>query len=414
MARKITSQTSEDAEIMPDIVDADWSEPDAEQEELRRQADDAERVILDGLEIDTHNHEYYAYVYKKVNGRKEYCEQVGIEAFPLQERLRQKWRGGVFEIMVFKDGKIWKNKTYRIASQPHDEPFKSSPLAAKDGTMSEIAQMLRQQTELIASLRQEGSGSPRNSMEEMSNMLQMMQLMRNVFIDNKSAVDPTDMLFKGIELVEKVRGEQDGGEENMYSFLKSMFSSPLVQNMAQQNSGPQRQAVPGSRPLTFAQAAPAPAPEAETPPPVLAFMPPPMRDQIAGQIAYWLDRAKNNKDPVLYAELAVDTYEEQFVRNVLMHAETPNVIAYYAPETRHNEELRLWFNELLTAIATLLTDEPNEQTTSVENSELSGDAPFKNSSTAKTVINPERKSGSEGNAAPDAGIDAGRQEKRAD
>jgi len=210
MSRRISP--SENAETLPDIVDADWSEPDEQEEGLRRQADDAEKQILDGLEIDTHNHEYYAYVYKKVNGRKEYCEQVGIEVFPLQERLRTKWRGGVFEVIVFKDGKIWKNKTYRIASQPVEDAVLTRPTQRNDGQMSEIAQMLRQQSELIASLQNSSRADP---MEEMTRTLTMMKMMKDVFGGNQD--DPTKAILKGVELVERLRGDGDNDGERTFT-----------------------------------------------------------------------------------------------------------------------------------------------------------------------------------------------------
>jgi hypothetical protein len=415
MARRITQKDIENAENMPDIVDADWQEPDEDEEYLERQAKDAEKQILDGLEIDTHNHEYYAYVYKKVNGRKEYCEQVGIELFPLQERLRTKWRGGTFEVIVFKDGKIWKNKTYRIASQPSEDVQRISPATVQDGNMSQIAEMLRQQSELIASLRNE---APRvDPMEEMTRTLQMMQMMKNVFGDNSSNVDPTAMMLKGIELVEKVRGDGESGEENMYSFLKSVFTSPLTQNILQApRPHPMARPLPMAR-FTAQDAPPKPdAPDGEGAPPVpaiVAMLPRAAQEQARDQVLYWLDRAKADKDPILYAELAVDTYEEDYIKAVLLHPDVKKVIAYFAPETRYREELAAWFGELLDNIA-ILTNEPNAPTTNAtatDNIENHALATRKSPGNATNVEHSKRSGWREGDVETDETADAAREEK---
>lgn len=406
MATRTTQSDVEQNALPAEIVDADWSEPNPDDIELEKQAEEAERVVLDGLEIDTHNHEYYAYVYKKVNGRKEYCEQIGIENFPLQERLRTRWNGGVFEVIVFKDGKIWKNKTYRVHTQPNNNDVKVSP-TTKESELGAIAEMLRQQSELIANMQQGPARS--DPMDDMNRMLTMMKMVKELTPDVKQA-DPTAMLLKGVELMEKLRGDESGGERNLYSLLESFIKSPMAEGLAQQAQTPQPN--PMARPL--AQQTPEPAlQQPQTPmPEALKMLPPQMQAQLRDMILYWLDRAKQNKDPALYAELAVDTYPKDFCSQVIMNPDKYNVIYYFAPEVQSNAELIAWYDEFFTAVHMLLTDAANETTnaevdTGIVNAPQQEPAP-----TAENLDHSEWKSGGESDFGHHAEAGAGREEGR--
>ena len=93
------------------IVDARFRETPQEQIDLENDADEAERAFLDEFQINDSVHEYYARLYRIVNGQKSFVEQVGPDKFPIEERLQKLHKGGHFIAMLFKDGKIWKNKT---------------------------------------------------------------------------------------------------------------------------------------------------------------------------------------------------------------------------------------------------------------------------------------------------------------
>lgn len=390
MARRTTQKDIDDAVELPAITEAEWSEPDPDEQRLEREAREEEKSILDGLEIDTQNHEYRFRIYEVVNGQQTYVEEVGVDVFPIQEYLRKKHGGGHFRVIVFRDNKIWKNKTYRVKKI---ENFQTPQQMQQDkGPWSEVSEMLRQQSELIASLRNTAHANP---MEQMQQTLMMMKTFKEV-MGSENTVDPTAMMLKGVELVEKLRGDEDGGEKNIYSLLETMFKSPALAQLAPRAPQPiavqPKQATP--RPD------PAPSETVAAMPQILAMLPEQFREQIKGQAMYWLNMAKNDRDPSLYAEVAFDTYDLTTIENVLLHPEVKQVIGFYAPEVTQNQALAAWFDELLGALNSLLTEEKNAAQNPVNHADEPDPAP---GTAAGNADNPKRSGGSARDAENHAG-----------
>jgi hypothetical protein len=394
MARRTTRKDLDDAVELPAITDAEWSEPDPDEERLEREAREEEKSILDGLEIDTKNHEYRFRIYEVVNGQQTYVEEVGVDVFPIQEYLRKKHGGGHFRVIVFRDNKIWKNKTYRVKKVEAFQMPQHMP--QEKGPWSEVSEMLRQQSELIASLR---NNSQQNPMEQMQQTLMMMKTFKEVMGDQQQT-DPTAMMLKGVELVEKLRGDDEGGEKNIYSLLETMFKSPALTQLAQAPRAPQPIAAqPQAKPST-PRPEPEPSETVAAMPPVLTMLPEQFREQIKGQVLYWLNMAKNDRDPSLYAEVAFDTYDLTTIENVLLHPEVKQVIGFYAPEVTQNQTLAAWFDELLTALNSLLTDEKNAAQNAVNHVDEPDPAP---GTAAGNADDPERSGGGSRNAENHAG-----------
>lgn len=400
MARRTTQKDLEEAVELPAITDADWSEPDPDEERLEREARAEEKSILDGLEIDTKNHEYRFRIYEVVSGQQTYVEEVGVDVFPIQEYLRKQHGGGHFRVIVFRDNKIWKNKTYRVKKIENFQMLQH--MQREKGPWSEVSEMLRQQSELIASLR---NTPHQNPTEQMQQTLMMMKTFKEVMGVQQQS-DPTAMMLKGVELVEKLRGDDESSEKNIYSLLETMFKSPALTRLAQAPRAPQPIATQPNHPTPRPE--PEPSEMVAAMPPVLTMLPEQFREQIKGQVLYWLNMAKNDRDPSLYAEVAFDTYDLVTIENVLLHPEVKQVIGFYAPEVTKNQTLAAWFDELLNALNSLLTDEKKAAQNTVNHADEPAPAP---GPAAGNADDPERGGGGARNAENHAGpSEAGQKE----
>ncbi len=344
------------------IVDASFRETPQSEIDLERDADQEEKAFLDEFQINDNVHDYYARIYRVVNGQQSFVEQVGPDKFPIEPRLQNLHKGGHFRAILFKNGTIWRNKTYRV------EPPAGAEKSEAPSQISEIARLIAQQNEQIANMLQRGApmSAPVDPMAMFTGMMAALAQAKEFFTPQNagganSLKDFMEMLAFAKELV----ADGQGGGRSAVDLAAEFLKSPIAGELAEQFKA-QRAALPNQPPQTLIagnppQRAPTPAAqmaalkEAAAPemPEILRALDQATLDQLRAQVNFWIGRAQANSDPGLYADLLLDTAPPGMVEIVLARPDVMELLRFFNPAVEH---YRPWFDAMLTFVLDAATE----------------------------------------------------------
>jgi len=339
------------------IVDASFRETPQSEIDLERDADQEEKAFLDEFQINDNVHDYYARIYRVVNGQQSFVEQVGPDKFPIEPRLQNLHKGGHFRAILFKNGTIWRNKTYRV------EPPPSAEKSEAPSQISEIARLIAQQNEQIANMLQRGAPmtAPADPMAMFTGMIAALAQAKEFFAPAQNAgganslKDFMEMLAFAKELV----ADGQGGGRSAVDLAAEFLKSPIAGELAEQFKA-QRAALPNPQtpqtPQTLIasnppQRAPTPAAQmdalknpAPEMPDILRSLDQATLDQLRAQVNFWIGRAQANSDPGLYADLLLDTAPPGMVEVILARPDVFDLLRFFNPAV---DQFRPWFDAML-------------------------------------------------------------------
>lgn len=333
----------------PQIIDARVQDVPEEETEAREQSEAFEKTVLEEFGITDNAAEYVAWVYRLENGKRVYIEQVGIDAFPIQDRLKKMHGGGVFQIFLKKDGKIFKNKMYHVErASPGASPAPSQ--------ISELGELMRAQTEQIARLI---GGAPAGALSPPPDPLAQMKQMMEIMALMKSTMEPpkgTDIKdFLALFAAAKELAA-DGGNNGrtladvFVELFKSGAVNETLQTLKAQTAPPRAAPAPAAQRAPGALAAPAP--------PVADPTPAPFDDlarRIERQLQTWHAAAMRGGDAELYAELAFDEYGIDAAMQVLAREDLEQIAVNVVPGFANPKALQ-WLRELVAHAKNILTE----------------------------------------------------------
>lgn len=391
-----------------DVIDAPLlTEDDTEDLDLKENAKKEERAFLDEFELNDDVHEYYARIYRVVDGRQVYIEQVGPEAFPILDRLRKVHKGGKFRAMIFKDKRIFKNKTYDI------EPLKDEIPAPQNSQIADLAALLAKNNEQMAAIIQ---GQPPNTPQQSSTdqftaIITALATAKELFTPPEPKKDNTiEMLLKGIEIAKE--SANPNSERNLYDVIGDVIKSPIGERIGDALQAQQKTQL--QIPSVYNQAPPqnnAPQmppqqkvnPPTNNLPPILQNLSEEQIEQLRQQILYLEGRALHNSEPELYADLLLDQFPHEYLTYLVTGDNAMQILSYFAPTAPIH-----WFQQLFTSVAEGLTDSPqtgdnNTMSTSTGNSAFTSENI--SDPAANAYGNPAGSGGNLGNAETNAGTD---------
>ena len=384
------------------IIDAPLlSEDDKEELDLQEDAKKEEREFLDEFDLNDDVHEYYARIYRVLGGKQIYIEQVGPEAFPILDRLRKVHKGGKFRAILFKDKKIFKNKTYDI------EPLSDEIAPVQNSQISDVASLLKTHTEQMAAMMQGAipNSEPRDPIEQMTALMTALGAAKEFFAPAKEKDNTIEMLLKGIEIARETANPS--GERNLYDVIGDVLKSPIAEKIGTaleaQNNATLK--IPAQATISERKA---PAINentqyAEPLPEILKHFPPEQIEQFRQHILYLENRALNNSDPDLYADLLIDQFAPEYVQFFIMNNQIEEIIRYFAPNAPMP-----WFQQLIFSIREALTPSP-ETGDNANMATNTGNSAFRSAFTEPPASNVDGHSagsgGNSGNAETNAGTD---------
>jgi hypothetical protein len=308
-------------------------------------------------------------VYRYVRGQQlAYVFACSPDAFSL-DVLRDKYNGGDFRLFISKDGVLWKNRAVSVepkqtagASEP--APTQSAELGAvmREGFAKQAA-MMAEALRAIA-MPAPAPVSPFAGIDIPAAITAVSALLATLRpppapppIQQNGGTDKAiDMLLKGIDLARELKSESGGdGETSMLSILREFIKSPML---AQAVSVA---AQPPAAPVRPALARPPQAPPVQQPAQSFASATPaapPMNMLLTQYLGMLVKKAEEGSDPVLYADLVLDSLDEETLRALLVRppSAVDALIADFAPVAQHRD----WFQQLIDAIVAALASDGSE------------------------------------------------------
>lgn len=286
------------------------------------------------------------------------------DAFSLDD-LRDRYNGGVFQLFISRDGKLWKNPRVCVEPKHSAQSAEAAPSAT-----AELAAALRdgfaRQAEATQALLRSSAQAARPSFAGIDipatiaavaaavtalrpppvPMMQMQQPANQ----NQSI----DMLLKGIELARELRSDMGGGGEDpsMMTLLRDVIKSPILAQAvaaASPSSLPTQPKQMLQQPTSIAS--PAGGFARETQPRAA-----PPESMLVHYLAHLTRKAAEGGDPALYADLVLDNLDQDALISMLDRKPTAvdALIRDYPPVAQHRE----WFSSLVEIIRGALEPDP--------------------------------------------------------
>lgn len=297
-----------------------------------REKTDAEKMtddLANALRDDTSG---FVTIHKEDNGRSMHVERIPSDKYDvgqLLDYLQINYGGGDYRIRVYSGGKITANKLISIAVKKVTQEGKS---LAGHGELASILEVITQQNNrVIEALSFQEKKDP---MEEMTKMFQMMTMMREAMgIQNQQPINPLSQLKDTLGILESVgvtiNGQAEKEDEGFGGLLEKM--APLVTAAVSQ---------PQQRPMNNPQ----PRPEKRENPMFGNIM-------IKAGLQTLLKAAKKGSDPAMYAEMIVDQFPEEKIREFITGEKAAEKLLAFCPPIKEHTK---WFDELAEHVKALL------------------------------------------------------------
>lgn len=398
-AKLLTQDDFEDAQFVQTQTAEDIS---LQQEDIDNQINS----IFSEVGIDKNDVQFHFQVWQLKDNEADatYCFTGTVDDLPIMDRLRDEFDGGKFRIQIYRNKKRFRRITVKIKAPKHVNVSKI--------IKNDMAEMLRvmgtQQQENFAMLKDtvlQMVGKPStpqpSQMEMMTGMMMLMKSMKD-FVSPPSVApvfDPEkmfDMFLRGIEM-----GRETGGssETGLMDIAKELIKSPLLGEIAKAGHtqapsplpraariGPQPMPSMGSeRPVTLNPVqtrhvgpvpplTPSDTEQSLSPKPAQPLAPAPLPEEPAMSndvLKYYLDiliqKAGQDSDPVLYAELILDSVPLEIIENIIMRDDLIDYASSFDSRIKAHEN---WFLELRDHIRGALTDPGEEDDISMDESPI--------------------------------------------
>lgn len=327
-----------------------------EGEEIEFVGGDQEAAILaefgEGLD-DTWDIKIYRQTGKR--GPLPYLFSCTPDDFPIMDALRDKYGSGNYQARISKNGTLYKIVRYAIETLTGPPSLPGAPANELAGVVAQALE--RQNTMIEGLLARENAPGPQTQAEQMTAMLGMMKLFKEVMgpaaapAPAAPALGVTDMIAL-IKLGSDLGGEGGGGNTGLLGFVEKMLASPIVEKMLEGLPA----GAAGHVPALAAPAAPAPDTLAAQPQPAA---PPgdPNAQQVQAAIMqhnlrYLVGKAAANADVGLYADWVIDNVSREILDLILAHPAPLQELEKFEPAVAQHVG---WFNALLEEIANSLT-----------------------------------------------------------
>lgn len=287
------------------------------------------------------------YKYDEKSNQPAFVDTVGaqdMEGVALFKMLREEYGGGKFRIQLRAGGRIVKTQTLRIEPPPKSTATNSGPLGndlpalireLKADTGNDTAIMMQAmqqqnaqfQTMMVEMVKALGSNNNAPAPPTMAEVITTVAALKDMSAPPPS-VEPTELILKGIELANALKGDNEGGDANMYTLLQSAVKElgGTIANAAKVM--PNMVAAPGTPQPATAQPAPAmqiTADDTARPREPIEGDPAPIevetksRNEIPEQLQPFepyvnslVQMAAAKKDPELYAEVIIDQLGDEY------------------------------------------------------------------------------------------------------
>jgi len=307
--------------------------------------------------------------------------------------LRDNYGGGKFKITVREKGMIRKSKIIDIEPLPKKPEIDQAQIvrelqAEQQKESGGMAEIFARMMEANQQAQQHNADQQRQFMETMVTALagrndnqsqgpSMQETIMAVAELHKlsapaKAIDPTEMILKGVELVGAIRGGDGDGEANIYSVLSKAlgsFGGTLSQAMASAGTPMPGQFTAPAPGQPQAQLA---APETEQAPGLQPGKPTLAPDHALAPfepyIDYMITLANKNANPELYAEVIVDQLGPELAYAWLATQDGLDTLARELPKVQPHMN---WFMVVGRAVDELT----REDDTTDDKSHQDGDVP---------------------------------------
>jgi hypothetical protein len=287
---------------------------------------------------------YKVSVLRIVNGKEVWlCHLQQDQLETIAERLRDEWSGGDFVVRVYEKNQAGtKIKTQFYYSV--EKPKAIEARAQQSNELAALVELVRDgQNRMLAVVEQKmtapAAAAPVDAMAIVEKVFALQQKMTA-----PASTDSVDAITRAVELIEKVRdvagtGGGGEGETSILGLLKSFLTPEVVGGIARAIGAPVPIAAPRQQPALAAAPSGQAAPIA---PDQIAPM-----DLLRAQIPVFIDRARANSDPNLWAEVLADTLRD-FPATVDLIMQRDNLVPALMIMVPEAQPYRQWFFDLIT------------------------------------------------------------------
>lgn len=356
--------------------------------DLQDDLDNQLHSIFSEVGGDERDTEFALKVYRVMEGKGklEYCFSCVPSELPILDKLRDEYNGGTFEVRVYKDNRIYRRRKVFIAPPPKKpEPASSHYSPDMSSILREMAEQQNRQFEqmrnLFSSVMTTQTPAPT---QQQPNMMEMMGAMVGIMTQMKEFVTPAqpqtnsfEQFAKVIEVVKDLG--LDGSEKGPWDGLASLakeFAGPLIGTVSQMAEMQKMQTpAPARRPqnpqaqemqrLNYQPMSPQEKggnSTVETPSvnPAQQTAPQNETEQMNMVFKMYLNqlcqKAAQDADPALYAELIIDNVPEAHIKQLI---DRPDMIQFLSQHNPNVQQFAPWFIELQAAIREGLDPEPS-------------------------------------------------------
>lgn len=289
------------------------------------------------------------------------CAPIDIPG--LQMRLIDEYGTGKYEVKryVSRDGGPLKlQKRYRfsvMAPRNRAKPAGTgdSDLAAAIRAMGEQQQRAFDQMRQMM-LESTGRAPAADPIDQMTKMMTALAGVRELIQPRDSLGEFVKVIGAVKEIIPEGGGGGGGGESNMWSFLEKVAPVFGVALESMQNRGaalpppgrPNQAALPPVTPPAGVQPAPGQQSAPSQPQTQEVNM-----NAVKAQISMLVNKAANNANPELYAELIIDNVQRDVIEQYLLAPDALDKAAELVPQVNH---FRGWFQELQDAVRDYLNE----------------------------------------------------------
>lgn len=358
MAEKLTDQRFNDISD-GDFIDIEGTAEDIS--DIQKDVDAQMDRIFEEFGGDDRDTEFKINVKRAIpdKGVTEHCFSCTPAELPIIDRIQEQYGPGVYQIWIYKDGKIFKRRNLHIA-KPVKSAYTPPHLQGNNSDIPDVVRVMlenqqrqMEQFQEIISRNQNPIQHPIapafNPMEMMGGMMGMMVQMKE-FMGGNNQGNGIDTLLKGMEIMKDFQGSDK--ETNILDVAKEFLPNILdVTKTLSQNQGT-FQSSPSLGPQISGDGKTQPNinPESRINGEGNENMNPRMI-MIKTQLNNLVNKASQNADPVLYADFIIDNVPEDQIRSFLGQPDSLDQLARIDP--RVNQFLP-WFTNLKMEIMTVL------------------------------------------------------------
>ena len=292
-------------------------------------------------------------------GVNEDCFSCSIEELPIKERIRNEFGSGLYQIYIYKNKKLFRRRTLRLAA-PIKHPVVNNATLQGGGIKDILAAMAEnqhRQYEQMKELMLSQNAQPSQT-DQMTHMLQTMALMKQVMGEPVKATDPMKVLEVAKGLAESMG---DGGDKSSLDRLIESALPVLIEgakNPVQNAGAPTPLMNNPIRPVAPPVSVNVPIPN-QSPPNQLG-KPQDEKDMlkqiVRSRLPQLLSWAAQDRSPGLYAEVILDQIPGAFMEKYIEFVKTPDCISQLAILNSEVNQYIHWFNQFRDETLSFIND----------------------------------------------------------